>query len=163
MDSLIHRGIDQIQNELKKVDLNVKDLKTDPKSNAVLEKSLKSIEKKLGETSSLNNNEIIENNLKKISNSISIINDKLNSVDNQDSKIFTDLKKDIMDEVGMVMIGVNNINHYLLDLINQNDKTFYIIEEKLDKIELRSKLVIGLVVSIGLVLIIQILYFFGII
>ena len=128
-----------------------------------MEKSLKSIEKKLGETSSLNNNEIIENHLKKISNSISIINDKLNSVDNQDSKIFTDLKKDIMDEVGMVMIGVNNINHYLLDLINQNDKTFYNIEEKLDKIELRSKLVIGLVVSIGLVLIIQILYFFGII
>lgn len=163
MDSLIHRGMNQIANELKKVDANIKNLDNDDKSKTSVEKSFKSLEKTIAETSAVNNNEIIENHLKKISNNLSSINEKLKSVNNYENFPSSNLKKDILDEVGMVMIGVNNINHYLLDLINQNDKTFYNIEDKLDKLEFRSKLQIGLVISMMIVVIIQILFFIGII
>jgi hypothetical protein len=163
MDSLIHRGMNQIATELKKVDADIKNLDNHDKSKTIVEKSFKALEKTIAETSAVNNSEIIENHLKKISNNISTINEKLNSTDKLDNKTFANLKKDILDEVGMLMIGVNNINHYLLDLINQNDKTFYNIEEKLDKLEFRGKVQTGLVALIILVLIIQILLFLGVI
>jgi len=93
MDSLIHRGMNQIATELKKFDTNIKNLTYDDKNKDFVEKSLKTIERTVAETKAANNNEIIEDFLKKISNNLSIINKKLKSSGNLYDLTFANLKK----------------------------------------------------------------------
>ena len=102
----------------------------------------------------------LETSMKSINQSVHNLQSRLDLLESILIKKNDNQLKEITDEIDMVRTGMNNMNHFLISSINDNDKRAGELENRLNGIENKNKITIWLMIVILLLVISEFIVFF---
>lgn len=161
MNSKLHQDFNMLEKELKV-------LKSNPETSHDVQNNYQQISKNETKISSnLAKIKETEDRIKKINNNgngksqITDINKQLSELSEKLIKKGDSVEKEIKDEMELLLIGMNNINHYIEGLINENDRITTYIDDKFDTVNKTIKFNVWLTIILVLMIIAEVFLFFN--
>lgn len=163
MISKVQAGLSLLEKELSQLNIAVGNIENNEGNVPLLDKSL--INKITDNLSNLQlPNEI--NKLTTYSNSLSQkiqnIQTKLEYLESNLDDKTASLGKEISNDMEMILTGVNSTNHYLMALVNENEKKYNEIENKLNDQSKKNRATFWLLNSLILFIIFALAFNFGV-
>ncbi len=156
-------GIRLLEEELSQLDTAVRNFENNGGNGSLLDEALVS---KISDNLSKLQLPTEINKLTTYSNSLS---QKIQNVQNKleylESNLYNDnasLSKEISKDMEMILTGVNSTNHYLMALVNENEKRYNEMEDRLNDIKKKNRATLWLVNSLILFIIFALMLNFGI-
>ena len=161
MNLKLHQGLSMLEEELKVLN---SDSETSAGTQSNFEQSAEN-ENKI--TSNLSRLSAVEKSIKN-SKSSDFSKDQLQDVSQQLEKLSdkiisksSSVEKEIKDEIELLLTGINNINHFIQGLINENDSLTNYIDDKIENVNKSVKINIWLTASLIIMIIVELLIFFN--
>lgn len=132
----LKEGIRLLEEELRNLDTAVKNFENNDDNNLLLDEEL--VNKISDNLSKLQ----LPSEINKLTTYSNSLNQKIQNVQNKleslESNLYNDsvsLGKEISKDLEMILTGVNSTNHYLMALVNENEKRYNEMEERLNDIK----------------------------
>lgn len=158
----LQEGIRLLEEELRHIDTAVKNFENNGGDNLLLDESL--VNKISDNLSKLQ----LPSQINEITTYSNSINQKIQNVQNKleslESSLYNDsvsLGREISKDMDTILTGVNSTNHYLMALVNENEKRYYEMEERLNEIKKKNRATLWLVNSLILFIIFAVMLEFG--
>ncbi len=159
----LQEGIRLLEEELRNLDTAVKNFENNGDNNLLLDEEL--VNKISDNLSKLQ----LPSEINKLTTYSNSLNQKIQNVQNKleslESNLYNDsvsLGKEISKDLEMILTGVNSTNHYLMALVNENEKRYNEMEERLNDIKKKNRATLWLVNSLILFIIFAVMLEFGI-
>lgn len=150
-----------LEKALQLIKTNLDEFENDGHDLKQMSDSLDIIAEKLLEINNSKEYSLLQNKISSILQSINTLSEQLNSTEKTLLNDSRAIIKDVKDEIELVIIGMNNINHFVNEVINGNDRSAEKLELRLDTLERKNNITNWLIGSLILITIAELVLFFG--
>ena len=149
-----------LEKALQVIKTNLNEFENDEITLKKMSENLDIITEKILELNQNNESSTLQTNISTVLQNINSLSEQLKTSENvllKDSQL---LIKDIHDDIELVIEGMNNINHYVNAVINENDRLDERMEVRLNSIEKKNNITNGIIILLFLVTLAELALFF---
>ena len=149
-----------LEKALQVIKTNLDEFENEDLTLKKMSENLDIITEKFLELNQNNESSTLQTNISTVLQNINSLSEQLKTSENvllKDSQL---LIKDIHDDIELVIEGMNNINHYVNEVINDNDRLGERMEVRLNSIERKSNITTGIIILLFLVTLAELALFF---
>ena len=149
-----------LEKALQVIKTNLDEFENEDLTLKKMSENLDIITEKFLELNQNNESSTLQTNISTVLQNINSLSEQLKTSENvllKDSQL---LIKDIHDDIELVIEGMNNINHYVNAVINENDRLDERMEVRLNSIEKKNNITNGIIILLFLVTLAELALFF---
>jgi len=160
MKPKLYKGFALLEKELKQLNSTVKDIENSEEISLPVNKSLRELTDKLIQLQLPNEFNKLSIYINSLSKNVQNMQGRFDSLESNLINKNVLVEKEITDEIGMLTIGMNNINHYLTGAINENEGKYDDLENSLIELNKKNKFTNWLIITLLAVVVFEFIIFF---